>query len=110
MTQIDLLSVADRSVDPSEVEILIQCLRGKGWITRRLIERALGWNDRTIRAVAQVSQGRVISGQKGYSLIEEATVEDANHAANWLKHQADQMTKRAYEIRQQMHRCKRDAA
>jgi len=84
------------------VAALSDLLRGSGWQTAKQLRQH--FNDRTLRAIASASHGEIISGQKGYCLISEASVEDANHAASWLEHQAKAMTERAYEIRRAMHR------
>lgn len=106
-SQPSLLS-SGSEIPPGRIDLLEGhlCVRG-GWSTARDLER-FGWNDRELRAVASASGGRIISGQKGYCRIDEATVDEANHAASWLEHQAKAMQTRAYEIRQAMH--KRSAA
>lgn len=92
------------AVSSGDVEQLILELRGCGWCTARRLARLWPhWDDRTIRAMASASAGRIISGQKGYALIEEATVEEVRHAAAWLRHQGNQMIRRAHEIEQAMH-------
>lgn len=83
---------------------LIVALTGTGWRSARNLARDLVTDDRTIRAAASLSAGRIISGQRGYCLIEEATVDEANHAAAWLEHQARAMADRARAIRRAMHR------
>lgn len=86
------------------VDELVQALDGDGWKSAKKLAWLLDTDDRTVRAIAAASHGRIISGQKGYCLIEEATVEEANHAASWLRHQAAEMTRRAHQIEQAMHR------
>jgi len=86
----------------ADVDALVRALAHKGWTTAREL-RSAGWNDRELRALASASGGRIVSGQQGYCLIEEATVEEARHAAAWLRHQAQQMTQRAFEIERAMH-------
>ena len=83
---------------------LLDALDGHGWRSARELTAALGTDDRTIRAMAAASDGRIISGQQGYHLTRTASVDAVNHAASWLEHQADQMRKRAYAIRQNLHR------
>ena len=83
---------------------LLDALSGHGWRSAKDLAAALDTDDRTIRAIAAASDGRVISGQQGYHLTRTASVEEVNHAAAWLEHQADQMRKRAYAIRQNLHR------
>jgi L-asparaginase II len=84
------------------VAALSDLLRGSGWQTAKQLARH-GFNDRTLRAIASASHGQIISGQRGYALITEATVDEANHAAHWLEHQAKAMLARAYDIRRAMH-------
>jgi len=93
---------ASRSSAP-DVDALVRVLTHKGWTTARDL-RGAGWNDRELRALAAASAGRIVSGQQGYCLIEEATVEEARHAAAWLRHQAAAMTRRAADIERAMHR------
>lgn len=56
-------------------------------------------SDRVLRKCADLSQGRVISGQEGYKLTRFATADEADHAERWLLSQARKMTERATEIR-----------
>ena len=59
---------------------------------------------RQLRALADASNGRIISGQRGYRLTRLATMEECNHAAAWMKHQAGQMIARAIAIERLAHR------
>ena len=88
---------------PLLVAALVARLDGAGWQTAKQL-KADGYGDRTLRAIASASAGRIISGQRGYALIESATVEDARHAASWLRHQAAEMNARAADIERAMHR------
>ena len=90
------------SITSPDVSALVSLLAGKGWTTAKQL-RASGYDDRTLRALAHASEGRIVSGQRGYCLIDEATVEEARHSAAWLRHQAEQMLRRAHEIEQAMH-------
>jgi hypothetical protein len=83
---------------------LISALSGRGWVTARVLSAQIGSNERALREAASQSEGRVISGQKGYALIDEVGVHEAQHAADWLKHQAHEMLRRANEIHRAMHR------
>lgn len=89
-------------VSAQHVTTLAAQLRGQGWLTAKQL-KMYGWTDRHLRAVAHVSHGRVISGQRGYCLLQEATVDEARHAAAWLRHQGRAMIDRAREIEQAMH-------
>ncbi len=69
----------------------------KDWITAK---RLSGFaDDRTLRALANASGGRIITGQRGYKAACYATPEEITHAANWLEHQAQEMLRRAHHIR-----------
>ena len=91
------------AVSREDVSWVVQYLAGNGWQTAAQLKARLYFNDRKLRAIASASEGRIISGQKGYALIEEATVEEARHAAAWLRHQGNLMIRRAHEIEQAMH-------
>jgi hypothetical protein len=103
MTQGVLWGRHDRQTD-ADVAALTRVLARRGWATARELRAAGGWSDRELRALAHASAGRVISGQRGYCLIEEATVEEARHAAAWLRHQAEAMLRRSAEIERALHR------
>lgn len=102
--QPSLLDLPIPAVSDQDVAQLIAALSGRGWIKAKALALTLGCDDRTIRARANASEGRIVSGQQGYALIESVTVEEANRAANWLEHQAKEMARRAAEIRRAMHR------
>jgi D-alanyl-D-alanine dipeptidase len=86
------------------VDALIGALKGRGWRLRASIARDLGVSIRTVRALASASEGRVLSGQKGLCLVEEATVEDTAHAANALEAQGRALIQHAEQIRRVSHR------
>ena len=80
---------------------LLGHLSGRGWVTARDL-RHIG-SDRTVRLLAEASNGQIISGQRGYHLTCQASVEDCLHAAAWLRSQARRMTNRAMDIERAMH-------
>lgn len=63
------------------------------------VEIRIAGIDRTLRTIADRSEGQIISGQKGYKLTKFATTEEIDHAERWLLSQARKMTERAVEIR-----------
>lgn len=74
------------------------------WLTAYQLLPILGLavtdsNKRHLRAWANASGGKILSGQSGYRHIDHATVEEVAHAANWLEHQAREMGDRARAIR-----------
>lgn len=105
MMQPDLFSAKRApTVDEQDVAVLLIALDQRGWMNARELTRLGYGSDRYLRAVAAASHGQIISGQRGYARTDQASVEDVNHAAAWLEHQATAMTQRAYEIRRAMHR------
>ena len=89
-------------------ETFVAALAGKGWVTARQLRDATGIDDRVLRLCAEASEGRVISGQKGYKLTAEATPGEIHHACAWLLSQAQRMTDRARQIRVAQHRAPAD--
>ena len=78
-------------------------LRGRGWMSAKQLAKILHTDDRTIREAASQSEGRIISGQKGYAWSQDMPVHEVMHAAAWLRSQARVMEKRAYEIERAVH-------
>jgi hypothetical protein len=86
-------------ITPERVEVFVERLERAGtWVSARALEEP-DCNDRAIRAMANASGGRIISGQRGYKAASCADCDEIAHAANWLEHQAREMTQRAAEIR-----------
>lgn len=85
---------------------LLVALKGAGWLTARHLTKRLDLTDRQLRAAANASDGQVISGQKGYRLTREATLEEIDHAAHWLSHQAQEMHRRSIAIQRVRHQHK----
>lgn len=85
--------------EQADVENLCRFLAGSGWVMAKDVVWG-GWNERYIRALANASKGRIISGQLGYKLTKEATAEECAHAENWLRHQAKAMMDRAMAIKE----------
>jgi hypothetical protein len=85
---------------------LEELLKGHGaWMTRRDIQlttRGLV-GDRDIRALASASD-QIISGQKGYRHIQNASPEEIHHASAWLVSQGKKMIQRGMAIQRQGHR------
>ena len=87
----------------AEANPLVSALRGQGWVTAKRLSFHLATSDRELRAMAEASAGEIISGQKGYKLSTEATIDEIDHAANWLISQGKKMLKRGIEIRRRAH-------
>lgn len=94
--QLDL-PIAQKAPEQTDYDVDALCahLQGQGWIKAG----EMPWHgERYIRALANASKGRIISGQLGYRLTKEATFEEVIHAENWLRHQARAMMERAEAI------------
>lgn len=78
-------------------------LSGQGWMTAKQLS-GYGYTDRELRHLASASNGDIISGQQGYRLTVEASVEEVDHAEKWLISQANAMRERAVEIRRARNR------
>lgn len=88
-------------IDPKKIkfDFMIELLKGQDWRTAADLLKAIGCNDsesarRSLRNVAQASEGQIAGGQLGYKLVSEMTQEEYNHWRNWMKSQADEMTAR----------------
>ena len=79
----------------SDFVALLESLQG--WVTAKRL--AIFANDRKLRALANASGGKVITGQRGYKAACHATSEEIAHSANWLEHQGREMLRRAQGIR-----------
>ena len=93
------LRPASHRVRIEKLPLVIARLTGLGWRTAADLRVETGFCDRTLRACAQASDGRILSGQRGYCLIEEATPDEIARAANWLISQGKQMVRRGIATR-----------
>ena len=83
-----------RAIDIAD---FISALRGRGWMTAKAL-RAFG-SDRVLRAMAEHSEGRIISGQQGYRLLAEATIEEVQACIGALESQSRKMALRAAQYK-----------
>ena len=108
MTITDLPLFARAATPPQsgsgELRTVLTELRGGQWITARELTRRTGYSDRMLRAIANESDGQIISGQSGYKLTRCATLDEINHAAGWLLSQAKKMQTRAIAIQRHKHK------
>lgn len=106
--QLDLFAkVSAPKVTPEQVEQLCAWLQGKGWVHAADIEQTLGLKDRQVRAIAEHSEGRILSGPgcPGYKLFDgHAEIGEAERAAQRLESQARHMIDRAKAYRRRIHR------
>jgi len=88
---------------------MCEFLAGKGWLKAAEIAEAKQVDDRKMRVIAEHSDGRILSGQKGYRLFERSTpLEEADRAASWLESQGRKMLLRGAAIRRVYHRYARE--
>jgi hypothetical protein len=100
-------------VSPDQVELLCTFLNGRGWVKSAQIAAEIHLDERAVRAIAQHSDGRILSGPgcPGYKLFTGATeIEEADLCATRIESQARQMIKRAAAIRRRFHRYARPSA
>ena len=98
------------TVSDRDVERLCEWLQGNGWVRGSVLAAQLGINDRLLRAMAEASDGKILSGQAGYRLFDRSTpLEEADRAASWLESQGHKMLKRGAAIRRRFHNYSRDS-
>ena len=98
----------EKSFNPEDLRWLQDTLKAKpDWQTSTellaLIGRAGEDHRRWLRQLASASEW-IISGQRGYKHLDHATLDEINHAANWLESQAKKMSDRACTLRRNSHR------
>lgn len=104
--QLSFESPAPR-VTSTEVAVLIAVLSGQGWVTAKQLRAS--WTDRQLRALASASEGRIVSGQKGYKLTSDATPEEMNEFIGRMSSQETEMKRRRMETERVWH-ARRTAA
>lgn len=91
---------------PEEIDRVCTFLAGKGWVKSAEIETALGVSDRKLRAVAEYSDGAILSapGSPGYRLFDASvTVEEATACAHRHQSQAKRHQVRASAYLRRLH-------
>lgn len=77
-----------------DVENFVLLLAGRGWVHSRILRQELNVSRRHVCALAESSEGRVLSGNQGYRLTAEATKEELEKCVNKQLAQARQTQKR----------------
>jgi hypothetical protein len=89
-------------ISQDEVDRVVGYLKGQGWVKGGTIMAALDLDERRIRAIAEASDGLIISGpgSPGYRLLTGAgDLREVDEAANRLESQANRMLLRAESLR-----------
>lgn len=97
-------------VTDAEVSDVCAWLDGRGWVKAAEICSAFAMSDRKVRAIAEASDGRILSGpgSPGYRLFTGTTeIEEADRCASQIESQARRMFARAVSIRRRFHRYAR---
>jgi hypothetical protein len=98
------LNHAAPPVDASDLATTLHHLRNAtDWLQARDLTQLTGFDDRRLRAIASASKGHIISGNRGYRLTRQATIEEIDHCTAKLLSQADAMTARALQIQRVYH-------
>jgi len=77
-----------------------------GWLKRKDMA-AHGFSERECRLARQYAKGRILAGQNGYRLTEQATLEEIRVAADTLMSQSRVMAAEASELWAVLHRRQR---
>ncbi len=110
MEQIDLDFSVPTSVTQEEIDRLVEFLRGRDWVKAAEIEASISISDRRIRAIAEASNGWILSGPgcPGYKALSPTTeLREVDEAANRLESQGKRMIRRALAIRRRAHQLLR---
>ena len=82
---------------------LLDALDRRGWVSAKVLARELDTDDRSIREAAHHSGGRVLGGQRGYALTQQASLDDVQAVTRWLLSQSARMRGRVVEIERVRH-------
>lgn len=91
-------------IEKFHVDEMVAALRSNGWQTAKALGARKEADKRILRAIAEASDGQIISGQKGYKLTLECTLEEVGQAG-WLKSQGKKMIQRWLAIQRVYHRA-----
>ena len=86
------------AVSAGDVDRLCDWLTGAGWVRAAMLCDLLKVDDRTLRAIASASKGRILSGQRGYRLFDRTvTLAEVSESAGRLHSQGMDMLRRAQD-------------
>ena len=97
-------------------ERLLRCFtyyldaRQKAWTKAEIIMARFKWTERFCRKLASISEGQIMSGNKGYILTKHCSPEDFAQCNGRLRSQARKMLRRAIQQQRVYHNYgKKDA-
>ena len=94
-------------VAQADIDVLTRYLLGRGWVKAAVIDAELHVDERRVRAIAEASDGMIISGPgcPGYKLFTGVPeMGDVDEAANRLESQANRKLLRADSLRRRARR------
>jgi hypothetical protein len=104
LTQLELPVSGAAGPLSDEVERFIEIIqRHADWMTAREVEIATGWGERKCRALASASEGKIISGNRGYKHTSRATPEEFQEFYGRMTEQGKAMLARAEHARRVHH-------
>lgn len=107
ITQAAFDFTAPPATPAGEVEALLAYLKSHpGFHTAKQLSAALDLTDRKIRQIAELSNGRIVSGpgSPGYCHLHHCPAEQLAHIADTLRSQARSMLSRSIKLRRLAHR------
>lgn len=106
-TDLPLSAATDDAAAQLAPRVMAIMADGKWRTAKEIAERCSGLNERTMRIIAERSDGELIGGQRGYRLTQFATAIEARRAESWLQSQGRKMIARAISIRNARARCQK---
>jgi hypothetical protein len=102
------LSVSPEKPSVAGLRELLHVLKSLGpvWTTAGQLAERLGLSDRTVRKLAEASEGQIVSapGCPGYKHFDHCTAEEIARASDKLRSQARLMLKRSIRLRAKAHK------
>lgn len=110
MTQINLLLSSVSDTASAHRDQVLAILEDGQWHTRKEIERLTGLNERTVRMIAEQSNGKILGTDKGYKLQKYADSVEYFEWENRIRSQAKTMLRRIIQARRERNRNQRGEA
>lgn len=91
-------------VDAVEIARVKAALSGRGWVKRSVLGPELGLDLRQLRAVVSAAEPQILSGQRGYCLLAEASAKDLAVASGQWISQGRALIRKGLALRTAGHR------